>query len=198
VVADHPQSVGLGEQADLSRRAPVVVAAELELGVAGVGQDLERARHVELVVCQQVPNGEHLDPDAIVRDVAALAEAVVVRALSTAATVTVVGPSETRVRSESAHRRRTAGGTDEATTSQSAPVDHFNPLLAPAGASPRQGPRTRKRAYADSGHVASKETRSCRRKDRRAHGVAGIVKVGRTSVIVTGRSRGRPRGVSGR
>jgi hypothetical protein len=55
--------------------APVVVADDLELGIAGVGQDLEGAGHVELVVGEQVANGEQRDADAVERGVTALAEA---------------------------------------------------------------------------------------------------------------------------
>ena len=93
MVAGDLQPVGLRELADLRRGAPVVVAAELELGKAGVGQDLERARHVELVVGEQVADGEQLDADAVERDVAALAEAVVLVAAAMAAR-SMMGPRE--------------------------------------------------------------------------------------------------------
>jgi hypothetical protein len=87
VVAGDLQSVGVRELAHLGRRALVVVAADLELGIAGIDQDLERARHVELVVGEQVADGEQLDADTVERDVAALAEAIVLVAAAMAAAV---------------------------------------------------------------------------------------------------------------
>ncbi|HET9737247.1 MAG TPA: hypothetical protein VFP78_03930 [Solirubrobacteraceae bacterium] len=107
-----------------STRAAVVVAAELELGVAGVAQHFKRAGHVELVVGQQVTHREDLNANAAERDVAARPEAVVLIAVAPAATVAMVGPGETRIRAERPHRRRSAGGTDEAPTRQRAPDDH--------------------------------------------------------------------------
>ena len=44
-----------------------VLAAKLQRGVAGVGENLERARHVELVIGQHIADGEHLNPDPLRR-----------------------------------------------------------------------------------------------------------------------------------
>ena len=91
MVAGDPQPVGFGEPAGLGRRAAVVVAAELQRGVAGVGQNLEGARHVELVIGQQIADGEHLDPDPVRRNVAPPAKAVILVVPAPATAVTIVG-----------------------------------------------------------------------------------------------------------
>ena len=161
VVTGDPQTVGFGELAGLRRCAAVVVAPELELGVAGVPQHFKRARHVELVVSQQVTDREDLDADAIERDIAALAKAVVPTALATPAAVAIMGPRETRNRPERPHRRRAAGGTNEAAASQRAPVDHGGLLLPPTGdcagiprpLEPRL-PRRRRRSTRNARHVS--------------------------------------------
>ena len=124
VVAGDPQSVGFRDRTGFARRAPVIVAAELELGVAGVAQHLERAGHVELVVGQQVAHHEHLDADAIERDVAARAEAIVLVVAAVTATV-AVSRGRARNRTQRADSCRTAGGTDEPATGQCAPVGHL-------------------------------------------------------------------------
>jgi hypothetical protein len=85
VVAGDLEPVGVGELAHLCRRPPVIVTADLELGVTRVRQHLERAGHVEFVVGEQVADGEELDPDPVQRDVTALAEAVVLAAIAFAA-----------------------------------------------------------------------------------------------------------------
>jgi hypothetical protein len=53
------------------RAAPVVRAADLDLGVPGVGEHLEGAGQVELVVRQQVADREQLDADPVERQVTA-------------------------------------------------------------------------------------------------------------------------------
>ena len=77
VVAGDAHAEAFGDLAHLLRRPAVVVAAQLDLRDAGVGEHLERAGQVQLVVGHQVAHGERLNPDATQRNVAGAPEAVV-------------------------------------------------------------------------------------------------------------------------
>jgi len=133
------------QREELGRRAAVVVAADLDLGVAGVAQHLERARQVELVVGEQVADREQLDPDPLERQVAALAEAVVLVVVPVAVPApVVVVPASCQRRSaqrpQRPDRRRPAGGAQEAAAAQAAlvvAIDHVPLLLCVVPLSPR-------------------------------------------------------------
>src|ERR687895_1033295 len=71
VAAFGLQPVLVRERPELGRGPPVVGPADLDLGVARVGEHLERPGEVELVVGEQVADREELDADLVERYVAA-------------------------------------------------------------------------------------------------------------------------------